>query len=334
MKWPGTIVVSRTDSIGDVMLTLPLLGRLRAHYPKARLVFLGRSYTAPVLRRCRHIDVVLTMEQLMEEHGGNAVDRLRSLQADAILHVFPDRQVAQWAKAAGIPHRIGTSHRWWHWFTVNERVNFSRRNSELHEAQLNLKLLEPFGITTIPNLAQLASDTGFGPIDPDPAIAELLRPGRRHVLIHPGSKGSAAEWGLDRFTELIRLLSPAQYQVILTGTQAEAESYRKHLPMGSVHVTDTGGRLSLDGLIALIGASDAMVAASTGPLHIAAAAGIRAIGLFPTQRPMHPGRWAPLGRDVHILVDEAHDHLDANAQVHAIDPERVLPLLDQLRPRA
>ena len=74
--------------------------------------------------------------------------------------------------------------------------------------------------------------------------------------------------------------------------------------------------------------------AATSQASIAAAAGIRAIGLFPTQRPMHPGRWAPLGRDVLVLVDEAHDHLDANAHVHAIDHARVLPLLDPLRPRA
>ena len=51
MRWPETIIVSRTDSIGDVMLTLPMMGMLRGHYPKARLVFLGRTYTEPVLRR-------------------------------------------------------------------------------------------------------------------------------------------------------------------------------------------------------------------------------------------------------------------------------------------
>lgn len=331
MRWPGTIIVSRTDSIGDVMLTLPMMGLLRGHYPKARLVFLGRTYTAPVLRRCAHVDEIITLEELQADEGRDAVAVLRRVQADAIIHVFPQRQVATWAKRAGISHRIGTSHRWWHWTTCNERVTFSRRNSPLHEAQLNTKLLAPFDITGTPSLESLTALYGFEPGAPSERVRDLLRPGRKHVVLHPHSKGSAVEWGADRFTELIRLLDPARYQVIITGTAAEAERYRSELPVTAPHVTDTGGMLSLDELITLIGASDALVAASTGPLHIAAASGIRAVGLFASMRPIHPGRWAPLGRDVHVLVDRTAAALeDPAAQVRAITPARVLQLLDPM----
>jgi ADP-heptose:LPS heptosyltransferase len=38
-----------------------------------------------------------------------------------------------------------------------------------------------------------------------------------------------------------------------------------------------------------------VVAASTGPLHVAAGAGAHALGLFPPTPPIHPGRWAPVG---------------------------------------
>ena len=38
-----------------------------------------------------------------------------------------------------------------------------------------------------------------------------------------------------------------------------------------------------------------MVACSTGPLHIAGICRIQAIGLFSARRPIHPGRWKPLG---------------------------------------
>jgi hypothetical protein len=31
--------------------------------------------------------------------------------------------------------------------------------------------------------------------------------------------------------------------------------------------------------------------------------GIRAIGLYPSQRPMHPGRWMPLGAKATYLED-------------------------------
>ena len=74
--------------------------------------------------------------------------------------------------------------------------------------------------------------------------------------------------------------------------------------MGLPHVTDATGLLDLRQLIMLIGACDALVAASTGPLHVAAACGIRAIGLYSPRRPIHPGRWAPIGRDAHALVND------------------------------
>jgi ADP-heptose:LPS heptosyltransferase len=330
-KAPEHILLSRPDSIGDVMLTLPLAGLLKARFPGVRITFLGRSYTAPVLRCCPHVDEVLTLEELQGPGDAAAVERIRALRADAVVHVFPHRAVARWCKQADIAQRIGTSHRWWHWTTCNERVSFSRRKSELHEAQLNVKLLGPLGFREIPSLIVLAEAIGFRVPTMPEAVRALLRPQRVHVILHPLSKGSAVEWGAPRFTELIRHLDPARYQVIITGTAAEAERYRPGLPMDLPQVTDAGGRLSLDELIALIAGCDALVAASTGPLHIAAACGIRAIGLYSPRRPIHPGRWAPIGRDVHALVAENVDpEGDPVQHIQAITPERVIRLLEPL----
>jgi len=332
MNTPRTILLSRTDSIGDVMLTLPMAGLLKARFPGVRIVFLGRGYTAPVLRCCVHVDQVLTLEELEAEGPGVAVERLRDLGIDAAVHVFPERRVADLCKKAGIPLRIGTSHRWWHWLTCNARVSFSRRKSELHEAQLNLKLLEPLGISAIPQMDELAAFTGFQAPTSDEQVHALLRPDRCNVILHPLSKGSAVEWGLDHFSALIKALDHKQFHVIVTGTAQEAERYRPGLPLHLPYVTDAGGLLKLDQLIALVGASQALVAASTGPLHIAAACGIRAIGLYASKRPIHPGRWAPLGKDAHALVaGDVHFGADAGAQIRAIEPERVLSLLEELR---
>jgi heptosyltransferase-3 len=54
--------------------------------------------------------------------------------------------------------------------------------------------------------------------------------------------------------------------------------------------------------VGFIGACDGLVAAGTGPLHIAAALGIHALGLFPPIKPMDPGRWAPVGVQAEFLV--------------------------------
>ena len=325
LKYAKLHQLEATDSIGDVMLTLPMTGLLKQRFPGLRITFLGRTYTAPVLGCCQHVDQVLTREEL---EGGDPVRVLRELRADVFIHVFPDRKVARWAQRAGIPMRIGTAHRWWHWTTCTDRVAFSRKRSPLHEARLNLKLLAPLGIMDSPSTVELAGLSGFVPGVPDEAVRGLLRTDRRMLIVHPLSKGSAVEWGLDRFSALIGGLDPGLWQVVITGTEAEAARYREGLPLQLPHVTDAGGRLSLHQLIALIGASDALVAASTGPLHIAAACGKRAIGLYSPRRPIHPGRWAPIGPDAHALVAEGVDaEGDPVEHIRAIPPEAVLRLL-------
>jgi heptosyltransferase III len=60
-------------------------------------------------------------------------------------------------------------------------------------------------------------------------------------------------------------------------------------------------------------------------LHIAAALGIRSIGLYTPQRPMHPGRWAPLGRDTRVLVASEHP---AQGQKLAISIEAVIKAIE------
>ena len=58
MIQPNTIIISRTDSIGDVMLTLPITGILKKNFPEIKIIFLAKSYTLPVLRCCSHIDEI------------------------------------------------------------------------------------------------------------------------------------------------------------------------------------------------------------------------------------------------------------------------------------
>jgi heptosyltransferase-3 len=66
-------------------------------------------------------------------------------------------------------------------------------------------------------------------------------------------------------------------------------------------VINLTGKLSLQQFIAFINHCDVLIAASTGPLHIASALGKKAIGLFAPMRPIHPGRWKPIGVNKPII---------------------------------
>lgn len=295
------IIISRTDAIGDVILTLPLAVYFKKQNPECEIFFLGRNYTRDIAEICPAVDLFISWDDI----SGNPVEELKNLNADAIIHVFPRKEIAKAACKAGIQLRVGTSHRSFHWLNCNRKVNFSRKNSNLHEAQLNFELLKGIGISHVPSLDELNTMQLLLPNSILRAdLNKLIDNNKFNLILHPGSRGSAREWGIDRFAELIKLLPPEKFQIFLTGTEKEGVLFRNELAVSLPNVTDLSGKLTLGELILFIQYCDGLVAASTGPLHIAAALGIHAIGLYPPIRPMHPGRWAPIGKNTKVFVTD------------------------------
>lgn len=321
------IVISRTDSIGDVVLTLPMAGWLKRHRPEIHITFLGSSYTADVVKTCVHVDEFLAAPPGRWDDWAEGRDMLR--ESDLIIHVFPRREIAIFAKKAGIPVRLGTTNRLYHWATCNRLAAFSRRRSGLHEAQLNFMLLRRLTGAPVPSLSEISGLYGLERLVPlRPEIAGQSDKNRFNLILHPGSRGSAREWGLDHFSTLAGLLPPETFNIFITGTEAEGRSLREAgFFRDSVSMTDLTGKLSLAELISFIAAADGLVAASTGPLHLAAALGKHALGLYPPIRPMHPGRWAPVGVNAsYLCIDKKCDSCRKTAHcecMRAISPESV-----------
>ncbi|MCS6984863.1 MAG: glycosyltransferase family 9 protein [Leptospiraceae bacterium] len=288
------IVLSRTDSIGDVVLSLPVAGYLKKHFA-AEIIFLCREYTRAVVEACEHVDMVLVREEVTKNPY-----LLEQQKAKAIIFLFPDRELASLAYKLKIPLRLGTAHRLHHWLYLNKRVFFSRRRSPLHESQLNFFLLKPWGISHIPSLQEISMYYGLTKIAKI-KLKLAYRKRKYQIILHPKSKLSGREWPLYKYYELARALP--EFDFWLTGTSQEGEAMRKELKelFALPHVHDFTGKLKLSELLGLIHESHALVAASTGPLHLAAALGKLAIGLFPPLRPIHPGRWAPVGKNAVAL---------------------------------
>jgi ADP-heptose:LPS heptosyltransferase len=303
MRGDQRIIISRTDSIGDVVLTLPVAGMLKKQLPGCRLIFLGKSYTRDVIRACKHIDEFLDWDEI----SGNPdpVSSIGSVNADMIIHIFPRREIARIAKKAGIPVRMGTTNRLYHWGNCNKLVRLSRKRSGLHEAQLNLKLIKTIsGIRSVP-LESIYKLYGLSGLDSqDEEFEKLIAPGKFNLILHPKSKGSAREWGLDNYKKLIDILPEEKFSIYVSGTAAEAEIMKESGILEDPRVTNLCGKMTLAQLMSFIKRCDGLVAASTGPLHLAAALGTKAIGIYPPIKPMHPGRWAPLGEKASYLVQE------------------------------
>jgi len=316
---PKKIVISRTDSIGDVALTLPIAGILKEKYPDAQIIFLGNTYTKPIIKCCLSVDEVWEWAELQTMEDGQRLKWLKSQNIDVFIHVFPRRVLARLAKKAKIKHRIGTSHRLYHLLTCNHRPNFTRKNSDLHEAQLNTKLLTPFGINQDNSLSELSIIANFTKL---PSLTEnfkiLLNTDKKNLIFHCKSQGSALEWGVGNFINLAKSLNQAHFNIFFTGTETESAFFRDKLPQ-QTNIIDLSGKMNLDQLIAFISKTDLLLACSTGPLHIAGLSNIKTIGLFTPKKPLHFGRWQPLGQQVKIIeeekISERHQPLDISLRV-------------------
>lgn len=328
------ILVCRTDRLGDCVVTLPLCALLRERLG-AEVVFLGRRYTVPAVARSPHVAAALAWDAPPDRAG--RVAALRAVRADVALFVFPDRAVAADVAAAGVPRRIGTSRRWWHWLLATERVPLRRGGSPLHEAQLNVALAASLlGLEALPSRDALAPGAALTAPTPTDRVRAWLDDPRFTVVVHPLSGGSAPRWPIAHVAALADRLDPARFRLLLSGGEEERRRLAAAWPTRPPHVAEAMGG-TMDELFALLAGVDGVLAPATGPVHVAAALGTRTAGLYP-----HPAtswdvrRWHPLGPRAEVLTPPTpcarHARLGAACPCLAdLAPETVAARLEEWR---
>lgn len=297
------IVISRTDSIGDVILTLPLCQWIKEHFKGTTMIFMGRSYTKPVVKSFKAVDEFVDWDSFRDIPKSDMKIKFRELNVDVIIHVFPNKEIAALAKTLRVPVRVGTSHRMYHLLTCSHRIDFTRKRSDKHESQLNFELLRPFGLKDLPSMEdmkKLIKPFSAPKVELPDEIKAFAEKGK-YFILHPKSQGSAKEWPIEKYMGLSEKLMEKGYKVIFTGTEPEGELFRELLPENTL-LLDSSGRMTLEQLIVLISGSKGLVACSTGPLHIAGILNKRAVGIFSPRKPIHSGRWMPLGSESRVLV--------------------------------
>ena len=279
-----------------------MAGLIKNQFPNARIYFLGNSYTKEIVLSSEFIDEFINYDELEKLDSNEKIIALKNLNLDVFVHVFPKKEISKLAKQAKVPLRIGTTNRLYHWLYCNKLIQLSRKKSNLHESQLNIKLLKFLNINTDISLELIPTLYGFTKItELKNEYKAIIDPTRINVIFHPKSKGSAREWGINNFEHLIKLLPQKKYKIFISGTVQDGNLMREFINNNS-ELTDLTGKLSLQQFIAFINACDGLIAASTGPLHIAAALNKKAIGLYSPMKPIDPGRWMPVGKDAHHLV--------------------------------
>jgi len=297
---PSNIIIStRANKIGDVILSLPLAALLKQRFPGIVVAFIGTYYTRIIIEACAHVDVFIDEQDFLQQPV-----RLNGLPPECIVHSIALPHIARRAKQLHIPLRIGTSRRFYHWLTCNRFVWLNRKNSPLHEAQLNIQMLKPFAITTALSLPDIADLFGLSESSFLPPPGLFVDATKFKLIIHAKSGGSAHEWPLQHYIALINDLDAGRFQIFISGTEDERTALQPLLDEVGDKVTDVIGSLNLPAFMGLIAASDGLVACSTGPLHIAAALGKHAFGIYAPARPIFPQRWGPIGKKAQVFVLE------------------------------
>ena len=289
------VLVVRTDRIGDVVLSLPMVTVLRESLPGIRIAMLLRSYTSALVEGFASLDSIITYDESGEQKSFFALlAELRARRFDLVVVSHPTFRIALLMALAAVPVRVGSGYRWYS-FLFNKKVFEHRKTAEKHESEYNVSLLQAIGIR-VPRLPRI--ELPLSESSNEAAGVELKRIGighsERFVVLHPGSGRSARDWSAENFGDLARGLAADGFKVVVTGTSAEQGLVDAVVTRAGETAVGSAGQLSLKVLAAFIGRAQLFVSNSTGPLHIAAAVGTPVIAFYPPIRECSPRRWGPL----------------------------------------
>jgi ADP-heptose:LPS heptosyltransferase len=276
---------------------------------------LCKKYCADLINSCPDADEVITIESFGSNHSLSSF--LKTQNIDLSISVFPEFRTALSFYNSGIKYRIGTAYRWYS-FLFNMKVREHRKESMKHESEYNFNLLKTFF-----NEAEYILDVRLNTDkNIERKVSELLKEFSgnqdvKYIIIHPGSRGSSADWKLDNFKILTENLLKENPNVVIiltgTGNESELTEFIKKNTNESFRnrIYDLSNKLNLKELIALIKMSDLFISNSTGPIHIAGLMNKKILGFYPFVKPMNPKRWAPLSENKIILNSESSNTEDA-----------------------
>lgn len=303
------ILVVRTDRLGDVLLTLPMFSRLRAHFPQAYLVFLVRRYTSEIVEGHPHIDRLL----LYDDPSGVPVpfetmrSRLVDERFDTVVVASPTPRLAWLVFRAGISMRVGTGYRYYS-ALFNRRVLEHRRRGDKHELECNLALLTAIGCPPEVEPGPVEFHLKILPEVRESALSKLealgIRNGEPRVVLHPGTGGSSRDWPVERFGILARELGKKGMQVVITGSSSEQELVARATEASGGTARPAAGLFSLKELAAVFQSSRLFAGNSSGPIHLAVAVGTPVVGLYPQLPAIGARRWGPYTNRARVIVPD------------------------------
>ncbi|MDD4203025.1 MAG: lipopolysaccharide heptosyltransferase II [Candidatus Omnitrophica bacterium] len=302
------ILITRTDRIGDVMLSTPVIRAIKAKYPDSYLAFCLRPETAPLIVNDPLVDEVIEYDKKgkYKKFKGmlNFAFEIRRKKFDMAIVLHPTNRMNLTCFLAGIKKRIGYDHKLG--FLLTDRVAHKKQLGLKHETEYTLDLLRHIGIDPVDKRLRLyVSDQD---IDRAKQLCEenYIPKGANVITVHPGASCRSKIWPFHKFAELIdRLNEDSSVRVILVGAQSDLQLCNKVNALVSSRLINLVGQTSIGVLAAILKKSKVFVSNDSGPVHMAVAVGTPVVDIFGRKDPgLSPLRWGPRGeKDIVIHKD-------------------------------
>ena len=301
---PERILVSELWHIGDVVIAMPFLAALRELFPSAKITLLAKAHARDTLANTGLIDEVVsfdfpwtfldedrrpTVKELLQIPG--VVRRLRREAFDLAFDCSRDGRNHLLLFLSGAARRIGFAFGGGD-YLLTDAVTVG--SLDQHRTEDWMRLLEPLD-ADVPR-----ADPRLVVSDAERRWAEafLRRAGRstseKLIAIHPGGSSRLKRWSLEHFEALARIAAQETGGRILWLVDPAGTGRDSQLPPGSIVA-----RPSLRELIALLAQCDMLVSNDGGPMHLAAALGVRTFAIYSWGKPEW---WKPYASASHSWV--------------------------------
>ncbi len=297
-------LIVRTDRIGDLLLTTPLINELKNSIKDCFIAVLASNYAKEVLYNNPDVDLILNIEDK------KLIEKIKKENFDASIIVYPRFNVALKIFLAGIKERIGTAYRWYSPLFFNRLIKVHRKNSNLHETDLNLYLAKDIiGVKKAKRIFYYPEEAER--IRADEYIVKIGFK-EKFIMIFLGGKGSADNLSPEKYAKIANEIYLKTGRKILVSygifEEEKIKRFRQKVKnINDIHILENP--LSIRDLAALIEQCEVFISGSTGPMHIAAALNKKTLSFFPAKGAL-PSRWAPLGNKAIIIQQEKDKKMD------------------------
>ncbi len=297
------ILLIRIDRIGDVVLTTAIPREIKLIYPNSFIAVMVRSYTKDIYLNNPNVDEIIVADDYLSCNKTEILNYASKLKQYNFSHSFlilPNEKLNYIIFLAGIKHRYGTGYKFYQFITGVKGISRNKYNPLRHEADYCMDFARAIGVKT----NNINSEIFLNIEEKEKArnLREMLiksNKAKKIIGIHTSSGNSAPNWELEEYLKLMKkLLTINDYIICLTDNSISDKLKEIN---GVIYLNENN---DLRNTIINLSILDVLIAASTGPLHIAAGLNIKTVSLFCPMTACSPKLWKPVGNKSVELTPE------------------------------